>query len=130
MPGQMGQPPRVQPNIGPNRGPGGPGGPGPNQQPPHGAPGGPGPQGAPNVPPVNAGRDPRQNPGSVPDSIKAQGPLSEAEKMGVDLIPRLMQSYYRVIRKKIEDTVPKAIVAFLVKASKEQLQETLVRTLY
>lgn len=50
--------------------------------------------------------------------------------MGVDLIPRLMQSYYRVIRKKIEDTVPKAIVAFLVKASKEQLQETLVRTLY
>jgi len=41
--------------------------------------------------------------------------------MGVDLIPRLMQSYYRVIRKKIEDTVPKAIVAFLVKASKEQL---------
>lgn len=50
--------------------------------------------------------------------------------MGVDLIPRLMQSYYRVIRKKIEDMVPKAIVAFLVKASKEQLQEILVRTLY
>lgn len=50
--------------------------------------------------------------------------------MGVDLIPRLMQSYYRVIRKKVEDTVPKACVAFLVKASKEQLQESLVRTLY
>lgn len=73
----------------------------------------------PQAPPVNQGRP--QNPGAVPESIKAQGPLSEAEKMGVDLIPRLMQSYYRVIRKKIEDTVPKAIVAFLVKASKEQL---------
>lgn len=71
----------------------------------------------PQAPPVNQGRP--QNPGAVPESIKAQGPLSEAEKMGVDLIPRLMQSYYRVIRKKIEDTVPKAIVAFLVKASKE-----------
>lgn len=75
--------------------------------------GGPGPQGH---GPGQHGPGPA---GAVPGSIKAQGPLSEAEKMGVDLIPRLMQSYYRVIRKKIEDMVPKAIVAFLVKASKE-----------
>lgn len=57
----------------------------------------------------------------VPDQIKPQGQLTESEKLGVDLIPRLMQSYYRIIRKKVEDTVPKACVAFLVKASKEQL---------
>jgi len=41
-----------------------------------------------------------------------------------------MSAYYRVIRKKVEDTVPKACIAFLVKASKEQLQEILVRHLY
>lgn len=41
--------------------------------------------------------------------------------MGVELIPRLMQSYYRIIRRKIEDTVPKACVAFMVKASKDVL---------
>ena len=58
---------------------------------------------------------------SVPEQIRAAGPLTEAEKLGVDLIPRLMQSYFKIIRKKVEDTVPKACVAFLVKASKEQL---------
>jgi hypothetical protein len=39
--------------------------------------------------------------------------------MGIEIIPRLMQSYFKIIRRKIEDTVPKACVAFLVKASKE-----------
>lgn len=110
VPGQMG--PRVQPNINGRPGPNQPNG--PQQQPPM---------------PQQQNRN-GPPPGFVPEQIKAQGPLTEAEKMGVDLIPRLMQSYYRIIRKKIEDTVPKAIVAFLVKASKEQLQETLVRTLY
>ena len=56
--------------------------------------------------------------------------MTEAEKLGVELIPRLMQAYFIIIRKKVEDTVPKAIVAFFVKASKEQLQHTLISQLY
>ena len=56
--------------------------------------------------------------------------MSEAEKMGIELIPRLTQAYYRIVRTKVEDSVPKACVAFLVKASREQLHETLVRNLY
>lgn len=51
---------------------------------------------------------------SVNTAIKAQGHLTEAEKRGVEIIPKLLQSYFRIIRRKIEDTVPKACVAFLV----------------
>ena len=73
---------------------------------------------------------PRQDVGRVPEKISATGPLTKAEELGIDLIPRLMASYYRIILTKVKDTVPKAIVAFLVTASKEALQETLVRQLY
>lgn len=142
-PGPPGPPNRIQPG-GPRPpgappgppGPPGQGPPGPRQGPPGppgpGGPGGPGgPQGG---PPGQGGPqgpgDPRRYQESVPDVLKAQGPLSEAERLGCEIIPRLMSAYYRVIRKKIEDSVPKACIAFLVKASKEQLQETLVRNLY
>jgi hypothetical protein len=41
------------------------------------------------------------------------------ERLGLDIIPRFLSAYYKIIRKKIEDTVPKAIVAFLINASKD-----------
>lgn len=41
------------------------------------------------------------------------------ERLGLDIIPRLLSAYFKIIRKKIEDTVPKAIVAFLINASKD-----------
>eukprot|EP00768_Dysnectes_brevis_P008779 gnl/Dysnectes_brevis/821_a906_3671.p1 GENE.gnl/Dysnectes_brevis/821_a906_3671~~gnl/Dysnectes_brevis/821_a906_3671.p1 ORF type:complete len:717 (+),score=271.75 gnl/Dysnectes_brevis/821_a906_3671:39-2153(+) len=66
----------------------------------------------------------------VPDHIKAGGSFNDSERMAIDMIPRLLQSYYVVIRKKIQDTVPKAIMCFLIKSSKESLQEELVRGLY
>jgi len=64
---------------------------------------------------------------SMNQAIKAHGHLTEAEKRGVDIISKLLSSYFRIIRKKVEDTVPKACVAFLVKAAKDQLQECLIR---
>lgn len=130
--GPMGGPP----NMGPPGGPPNmmrPGGPPPGGMPPGGPgmrPGGPpGAPGGPNGPGGPGGPGPAFKDG-VPERLVAEGPLSEAEKLGVDLIPRLMTAYYRVIRKKIEDSVPKACIAFLVKASISQLQEVLVRNLY
>jgi hypothetical protein len=42
----------------------------------------------------------------------------------------LLISYFDVVRKNILDTVPKAIMYFMVNSSKENLQNELVRTLY
>ena len=42
----------------------------------------------------------------------------------------LLSSYFDIVRKNIQDTVPKAIMYFLVNASKENIQNELVRSLY
>ena len=42
----------------------------------------------------------------------------------------LLTSYFDVVRKNILDTVPKAIMYFLVNSSKENMQNELMRVLY
>jgi hypothetical protein len=71
-----------------------------------------------NTRPVNT-IDKPANEFSMNSAIKAHGHLTEAEKRGVEIIPKLLSSYFRIIRRKVEDTVPKACVAFLIKAAKD-----------
>ncbi|CAG2109883.1 unnamed protein product [Medioppia subpectinata] len=56
--------------------------------------------------------------------------LSPREQRDCDVIERLIKSYFMIIRKNIQDTVPKAIMHFLVNFVKDNLQSELVTHLY
>lgn len=56
--------------------------------------------------------------------------LSAREQRDCEVIERLIKSYYLIIRKNIQDTVPKAIMHFLVNYVKDNLQSELVTHLY
>ncbi|KAH3679356.1 hypothetical protein WICMUC_001037 [Wickerhamomyces mucosus] len=56
--------------------------------------------------------------------------LSEREQLEVELIRRLIASYFGIIREMIQDQVPKAIMCLLVNNSKEGVQNRLVSKLY
>ena len=66
----------------------------------------------------------------VPLTIKAEGPLSEREQMETDLIRSLLESYFVIVRKSIQDGVPKAIMHFLVTRAKTSVHNRLVEKLY
>jgi len=63
-------------------------------------------------------------------TIKAEGPLSEREQMETDLIRGLLESYFMIIRKNIQDGVPKSIMHFLVTRAKAAVHNRLVERLY
>jgi dynamin 1-like protein len=66
----------------------------------------------------------------VPDSIQATGNPSDKERFETELIQTLLISYFNIVRKNIQDTVPKAIMHFLVNKSKNEIQNELVSALY
>ncbi|XP_073965791.1 dynamin-1-like protein [Choristoneura fumiferana] len=47
-----------------------------------------------------------------------------------DLVERLIKSYFYIVRKSIQDSVPKAVMHFLVNYVKDNLQSELVTHLY
>ena len=56
--------------------------------------------------------------------------LSSKEEYDCQVIERLIRSYFLIIRKNIQDSVPKAIMHFLVNFVKDNLQSELVTHLY
>ncbi|XP_034252441.1 dynamin-1-like protein isoform X2 [Thrips palmi] len=56
--------------------------------------------------------------------------LSDREKRDCDVIERLINSYFYIVRKSIQDSVPKAVMHFLVNYVKDNLQSELVTHLY
>lgn len=56
--------------------------------------------------------------------------LTDKEQRDCDVIERLIKSYFYIIRKSIQDSVPKAIMHFLVNFVKDNLQSELVTHLY
>lgn len=59
-----------------------------------------------------------------------QRKLSEREQRDCDIIERLIKSYFYIVRKSIQDSVPKAVMHFLVNYVKDNLQSELVTHLY
>ncbi|XP_060516980.1 dynamin-1-like protein isoform X4 [Cylas formicarius] len=66
----------------------------------------------------------------VPINSNSFRKLSENEEHDCEIIERLIKSYFYIVRKSIQDTVPKAIMHFLVNFVKDNLQSELVTHLY
>ncbi|XP_037871087.1 dynamin-1-like protein isoform X11 [Bombyx mori] len=62
--------------------------------------------------------------------IQTSRKLSEREQHDCDVIERLIKSYFYIVRKSIQDSVPKAVMHFLVNFVKDNLQSELVTHLY
>ncbi|XP_043944037.1 dynamin-1-like protein [Protopterus annectens] len=56
--------------------------------------------------------------------------LSAREQRDCEVIERLIKSYFLIVRKNIQDSVPKAVMHFLVNFVKDNLQSELVGQLY
>ena len=66
----------------------------------------------------------------MPRSIRAEEGLSEREEFETQLIEELLQSYFQIVRKNVVDTIPKAILHYLVNKSQSSIQNQLVARLY
>lgn len=66
---------------------------------------------------------------ALPSTFRQRG-LTEREQMDSDIIRKLIKSYFVIVRKSIQDSVPKAIMCFLVNFVKERIQSELVEKLY
>ena len=66
----------------------------------------------------------------LPEVPNQQTKLLPKEQRDCEVIERLIKSYFVIIRKNIQDTVPKAIMHFLVNYVKDNLQSELVTHLY
>lgn len=87
----------------------------------------------------NAGIDPRtvlspDKPVNLLPQVPLDGRthrnLSPNEEHDCEIIERLIRSYFYIVRKSIQDTVPKAVMHFLVNYVKDNLQSELVTCLY
>ena len=58
------------------------------------------------------------------------GQSSPRSHMEVSMIKNLITSYYAVVRKTMNDMVPKTVMAFLVNKSKNMAQRELVQQIY
>lgn len=71
-------------------------------------------------------------PGEDQDSIASvfAAGYGRDPRFGVELVRVLLESYFAVVKKNIRDSVPKAIMFFLVERTAEDLNNHLVQTLY
>jgi hypothetical protein len=83
----------------------------------------------------NAGGSPSKrhpaavNLASAADADSAGYQLSEKEQRDCKIIEQLIKSYFFIVRKSIQDSIPKAIMHFLVNYVQDNLQSELVKYL-
>ncbi|PKA55240.1 Dynamin-related protein 3A [Apostasia shenzhenica] len=65
-----------------------------------------------------------------PIVLKPSESQSEQEAVEIAITKLLLKSYYDIVRKNIEDTIPKAIMHFLVNHTKRELHNVFIRKLY
>uniref|UniRef100_A0A8C8JY42 Dynamin-1-like protein n=1 Tax=Oncorhynchus tshawytscha TaxID=74940 RepID=A0A8C8JY42_ONCTS len=66
----------------------------------------------------------------TPQPVPVSRKLSSREQRDCEVIERLIKSYFLIVRKNIQDSVPKAVMHFLVNHVKDSLQSELVGQLY
>uniref|UniRef100_A0AAY4B419 Dynamin-1-like protein n=1 Tax=Denticeps clupeoides TaxID=299321 RepID=A0AAY4B419_9TELE len=72
----------------------------------------------------------RQSPGHGERAVPISRRLSAREQRDCEVIQRLIKCYFLIVRKSIQDSVPKTVMHFLVNYVKEHLQSELVGQLY
>ncbi|CAN0846593.1 Dynamin-related protein 3A [Linum grandiflorum] len=65
-----------------------------------------------------------------PEMLRPSDTPSEQESIEIAVIKLLLRSYYNIVRKNIEDLVPKTIMHFLVQHTKRELHNVLIKKLY
>ncbi|GMI83749.1 dynamin-related protein 3A, non responding to oxylipins 15, ARABIDOPSIS DYNAMIN-LIKE 2 [Hibiscus trionum] len=65
-----------------------------------------------------------------PSVLRPSEDRSETEAIEIAITKLLLRSYYDIVRKNIEDSVPKAIMHFLVKHTKRELHNVFIKKLY
>ncbi|KAL5705321.1 dynamin GTPase [Ranunculus cassubicifolius] len=65
-----------------------------------------------------------------PTILKPSETHSEQETVEITVTKLLLRSYYDIVRKNIEDSVPKAIMHFLVNHTKRELHNVFIKKLY
>ncbi|XP_026401259.1 dynamin-related protein 3A-like [Papaver somniferum] len=65
-----------------------------------------------------------------PTILRPSETHSEQEAVEIAITKLLLRSYYGIVRKNIEDSVPKAIMHFLVNHTKRELHNVFIRELY
>ncbi|XP_071961164.1 dynamin-1-like protein isoform X2 [Antedon mediterranea] len=86
--------------------------------------------GTPTDSPHKEAKQPTLNLLSDEPTLPSARKLSNKEQKDVDVIKKLINSYFLIVRKNIQDSVPKAIMHFLVNYVRDQLQSELVGKLY
>lgn len=65
-----------------------------------------------------------------PTVLRPSDTNSEQEAVEITVTKKLLRSYYDIVRKNIEDFVPKAIMHFLVNHTKRELHNVFIKKLY
>ena len=67
----------------------------------------------------------------VPDTMRqTDSPITDREKIEMEIIKSLIESYFSIVRKNFIDMVPKTIMYFLVNHVRDAMQNELVAELY
>ncbi|CAB4063518.1 DNM1L [Lepeophtheirus salmonis] len=66
----------------------------------------------------------------LPDNFLVSEDATEKERVCCGIIAVLIHSYFNIVRQRIKDSIPKAIMYFLVNHVKDNLQSVLVSSLY
>ncbi len=66
----------------------------------------------------------------MPSIIKVNDSPKLREQTETDMIKRLIVSYFNVVKKNINDSIPKTIVTFLVNHCRNSCEKILVNSLY
>ncbi len=67
----------------------------------------------------------------VPDTMRqTDSPITDREKIEMEIIKSLIESYFNIVRKNFIDMVPKTIMYFLVNHVRDAMQNELVAELY
>ena len=67
---------------------------------------------------------------SLPDVIRAEGEPTSREALEVQIIKKLMVSYFKVVVTRVADVVPKIIMSFLVRKSLSDVHDVLVHKIF